>query len=194
LRIKVIKGSQVQPNALYAVHAKSGLPSILTDPLPMATLIINLRQAKARAKVRRSNHSELRPSYREQLATSIAEHKHPFLITEGDSEALATKAATALQNLVKREQKQRAFRRIGNVLDPTSSTRSGLAKIDVPAGDTRPYPEGPDPKTWDGPWTLITTPDDIAAHICSENNRQYDQAKSTTFASGSTSTSPGSTW
>jgi hypothetical protein len=41
----------------------------------------------------------------ENLAMCIAEQKHPFLATEGDSVALAGKAAATLQNLIKREQK-----------------------------------------------------------------------------------------
>jgi hypothetical protein len=59
----------------------------------------------------------------------------------------------------------------------------GLARVDVPVSNTRPFLQGPDPKTWDGPWTSITTPEDIAAHIGSANTHQHNQAKSTPFAS-----------
>jgi len=149
----------------------------------MNTLVENLRQAKALAKTRRSKHIELRQSYLENLAMSIAVNKHPFLAIEEDSDALRIKAGRELKNLIKREQRRRSFTRIGHVLE-TKSMHTGLARVDVPAGDTRPFPEGPDPKTWEGPWTPITTPNEIAEHVCSANTRQYQQAISTPFASG----------
>ena len=109
LRIKLLKGIPVQPTVLAAVHSKSGLATEQLEPMPLATVVENLQQAKALAKIRRSQHKELRQSYLENLAWSIAEHKHPFLALEEDSEALRSKAARELQNLIKWDQRRRSF-------------------------------------------------------------------------------------
>jgi hypothetical protein len=65
---------------------------------------------------------------------------------------------------------------------PPHQNRSGLSSLHVPAGDTQPYPTGPDPKTWTGPWTTLTDSSQIAQHVCAANRRQYNQAASTPFA------------
>jgi len=73
--------------------------------------------------------------------------------------------------------------RINRALHP-SDWFKGLQSVDVPASVTQtPYPEGPDPKTWSGSWRTITDPEEMVAHVCAANVRQYHQAHSSPFCS-----------
>jgi hypothetical protein len=68
-------------------------------------------------------------------------------------------------------------------LNPSSKI-SSLSWIDIPSCHTdAPFPEGPDPKQWKGPWKSITHPTDIARHVSAANRHQYGQVKDTTFGS-----------
>jgi hypothetical protein len=75
------------------------------------------------------------------------------------------------------------FRQIGQCLRQDSLNRCGISLIHIPAQESAPYPEGPDPKTWVGHWSSISDPKLIASQICAANTRQYNQAASTPFAS-----------
>lgn len=156
----------MHPSVLSTVLEKSGLPASVLNHISMADLVNNLREAKSLTKHSRLLHAQLTESYLEKLAESVAHRNHQFLVTEADAEALAAKMALALRNLISREQKRRAVRRISLTLNPNLVNRSGLSRVDVPSSDTRTFPLGPDPKTWAGSWTPITSPTEITAHVC----------------------------
>lgn len=98
------------------------------------------------------------------------------------------KFAAAIQRqscqIINRERKRRMFKTISHHLRPGDTTTGGLARLNIPScGHDQPFPIGPDPKTWSGPWTTITNPEVIAQHVCAANHRQYHQAHDTPFAS-----------
>jgi len=57
-----------------------------------------------------------------------------------------------------------------------------LGCIDIPKADNiEPYPQGPDPQTWQRSWTTVTDQNTLAKHISAANQRQYNQATDTPF-------------
>jgi hypothetical protein len=60
------------------------------------------------------------------------------------------------------------------------SSPSPLSSVDIP--DTPVHATcHVDPKTWQGPWRVLTKPDDIDTRICEANVAQYHQAHETPF-------------
>jgi hypothetical protein len=74
------------------------------------------------------------------------------------------------------------YKKIGNTLNPG---RTGVNTRGPDLGDPS------NPKTWKGPWVSVTNPTDIANIIKGINIRQYHQAHTTPFGSGSLSTQIG---
>jgi hypothetical protein len=115
----------------------------------------------------------------EDLVTVIILLRRPSLLEKGQEKEYEKKRKKELRRIQRKEALGRIHRKIGFTLCPQES-RGGLRRVDIPkTTHQEPYPSGPDPKTWEGPWTSLNNPSEIATHVCSANARQYHQAHGT---------------
>jgi hypothetical protein len=129
---------------------------------------------KTNIKAIRADHIAQHQCNLSGLASPIIQQRYPNVSEECCPTAILDCIDKQFRCLQQREQRKWSYRKASN--------QTALARVDVPSGDTRPFPD-PDPKTWSGPWTSISDPTEIAHHVGTANIQQYNQAANIPFAS-----------
>jgi hypothetical protein len=179
LRLSQLKGKIISNHTLQKVFDHTNLDSNSRRPSPLETVIGNIREARAHLKDIQRRHVELRAQHLEDLVNAIITLRTPSLLQPGQEKAYERKKQKELRRIQRKEALSRMHRKIGYTLRPQNS-KGGLSRVDIPSTSSKdPYPVGPNPKTWEGAWTSINDPSELARHVCTANTRQYHQAHHT---------------
>jgi hypothetical protein len=107
-------------------------------------------------------HVELRTSSLEGLVEAIVLDRSPDLEQNSVAHVKEERVTAQIQQLLKREQVRKMFRKIKRSLKPVFQL--GLSKIDVPDASAHTGQNGDPahPKSWKGPWVSVAKPTAIA--------------------------------
>ena len=180
LSLKRANGRVIPDSILLRYQAEANIDvTTLSQPLRLPEVVQQLRQARTTLYAYQRQHLSLRANHLLSLAEARLLVRDPSLIAPSKAAQFEKRRDKELKRIIRREANKQLHRKIGFVLHPNTYT-GGLSSIDVPSL-APPYPIGPDPKTWNGPWYTITNPTDLARHIAATNARQYNQAHTTPF-------------
>jgi hypothetical protein len=85
-----------------------------------------------------------------------------------------------LKRIKRKEMLKQSHRKVGHVLNPGRS-KGGIHRVDIPQCELRYDKESCDPSQWEGSWTSVCNPDEVAHYVCQANAKQYHQAHNTPF-------------
>ncbi len=173
LKLKQSKGVITSHHTLKKAREEA---EILDGPqLTTPEIVQKLRDSMATLRELQSRHQALREQHLETLAVARVEAKCKSLSTEKQKQATAKE----IQRIQRNERISRSHRAIRRVLKPTTCS-GGLSKVELSSVPENTTP--PDPKTWEGPWKIVTDPHHIASAVCTANSAQHHQANDTPFA------------
>jgi hypothetical protein len=182
IRLQVTKGNPFNNKKMTILQHELKIESNQLN-IPVINIVQQLRAAKHTLKAYQQNHISLHEEPLRNLAEARVLAQQPYLIHPQSLRTLEKRTSKEIHRIKHKEAQRTMHTRINRALHP-SDWFKGLQSVDVPASITQtPYPEGPDPKTWSGPWRTITDPEEMAAHVCAANIRQYHQAHSSPFCS-----------
>jgi hypothetical protein len=172
IRIKQLKKVKVAEETIRKAAEAAKLPLPGTR-MTTTEVLRNLREAHRVLKQHQKNHIELREKHLDSLAEARVVAVCPALKFDANKMEKATEKE--IRRILRNERCRRSHRLVRRCLK-SQEEKTGLAKVEVPTDRLA------DPKTWNGPWQVLTAPEEIAQEVCKANATQYHQAYDTPFA------------
>jgi hypothetical protein len=182
LMYKKSTGRFVSDEHLIRTRSMAGIPTSSAE-LQLPQILKCLTGARESRKLLQKDHRTLRRNYLEQLAQALVLKRSSAMADPKNADQREKRTAKEVKRLIRLEYKRSLYRLIGNTLNIKNENGHGLSRVDVPAPMVNQPHLLTDPKTWKGPWVSVTDPEEIAQFVCEINQKQYNQAHITPFAS-----------